>query len=223
MSARVVVSLAVALALGACRDDAGDPDLDRLGPVVHPPGFGEEPLPGPDPYEAGERRLSFGAFYEGGYSDLLAVDGQTIHYYIYMEEPSGLLTYQQLPDDDHVEGLVADRLVHGGRPWWGGGIHFDAARDLSGWGTLHLSLKSSSPAFSEVDIGMISEDGDATVAATDYGYEADGQWHTLAIPLDDLADAGVDLTAITAALTLGGGAGTGADALKIDAVYLTDP
>jgi len=221
---RALVAVVVgALALGGCRADPGEADESRLGPVVGPPGADVEALPGPDPYVEGERRLSLGAFYEGGYSDLLAVDGQSIHYYIYLEQPGGPLTYQQIQDRDRVEGKTADRLVHGGRAWWGGGIHFDAPRDLRAWSAVHLSLKSSSAAFAEVGIGMASEGGDATVDATDYGYAADGQWHALVIPLEDLAEAGADLARVTAALTLGGGPGTSADALKLDALYFTAP
>ncbi|MFO0746581.1 MAG: hypothetical protein U1F43_13055 [Myxococcota bacterium] len=222
MTARSIAFISLMFWAG-CRADAGDPDESRLGPIVDPPGFFAEPLPGPDPYVEGEARLSLGIFYEGGYSQLIAIDEQTVHYYIYLAQPSGQLTYRQIRDDDRVEGVVSDRIIHGGLGFWGGGVHFDVARDLRAWQTLHVSLKSSSPAFAEIKIGMNSDGAIETVDAGDYGWAADGTWHTLAIPLTDLADLGVDLGAVTAALTLSGGSGTSADSLKIDDVYFTTP
>jgi hypothetical protein len=218
----VIAASSVLLAGTACREDAGDPDASRLGPIVDPPGFFEEPLPGPDPWVEGENRLSMGIFYEGAYSELLPINGTTTHYYIFLGA-TGALTYQQVKDEDRIEGIVSDRILHAGGPWWGGGVHFDVPQDFTRWTTMHLSLKSVSPAFAEVQVGMSSEDNIESLDASAYGYAADGQWHSLEIPLADFAELGVDLQAVTDALTLGGLSGTSADALKVDGFYFTAP
>lgn len=219
-SVHAAAALGVTVAIAACRADPGDPDPLRLGPVTPPESLDEDALPGPDPYVAGEDRLSLGVFYEGGASAVLP-PGPSIHYYIYVEATSGGLTYAQVRVSDRVEGRFADRLLHGGKAWWGGGVHFDVAQDLRAWTTLHLSLKSSSATFDKINVGMNSDGAVETVDAADYGWAADGQWHAIAIPTADLADLGVDLGAVTAGLTLGGGAGTSADSLQIDDVYFS--
>lgn len=88
---------------------------------------------------------------------------------------------------------------------------------------MHLSLKSSWDAFAEVRVGMSPESAIESLDATDYGYAADGQWHSLEIPPADFAELGVDLRALTDALTLGGNTGASADALKVDGFYFTAP
>jgi hypothetical protein len=212
--------LLVLLCLPACRAEPLEPDPSRL----HlPSDFEAEDifLEGPEPFVEGDERLTFGVFYEGGYSEIVPIDGIQVHYYIYETSPGGPLTYQQVQDKDRVEGLFADRILHNGQAWWGGGLHFTTARDLSAWETLHLSLKSSAEAFSEVEIGMGSSGRSVTVKASDYGYFADGNWHSLQIPMSDFAELGVDLEALTDAVVLGGGAGQSGEALKVDAVFMT--
>ncbi len=120
----VGLALCTALLLSlACRPDPGVPhydqqeDFSNLGQPVE-----DASLPGPDPYELGELRYSLGVFYEGGFSDSIPVDGQSGNYYIYvLEADQGALTYAQMPEGDHVEGLTADRIIYSGHGWWGGG------------------------------------------------------------------------------------------------------
>lgn len=213
-------TLAMSSLIGlGCRQDAGAPDPERFLPITDPPGA-VEPLPGPEPWVEGEARLSLGIFYEGGYSDRVAIDGIGTHYYIYLGA-GGELTYRQVTDTDRIEGTSSDRILHGGGPWWGGGVHWDAARDLTRWTRLHVSLKSSSEAFASVQVGMGSDGVAAQVDAADYGYVADGQWHSIVIPISDLTEQGLALSAVVDPLVLGGGTGTSADSLKVDNVYLT--
>lgn len=62
--------------------------------------------------------------------------------------------------------------------------------DLSTWQVLHIAFKGSAP---EVEIKLSSPPGndledwrdEAAVNASAYGYQADNQWHQLAIPLKD--------------------------------------
>ena len=56
------VLVVVAVAAG-CRPDPGASAYDQQEPFPHD-GGGDELLPGPNPYQPGQRRLSIGAFYE---------------------------------------------------------------------------------------------------------------------------------------------------------------
>jgi hypothetical protein len=213
-------ALCALLWLASCHAAPGEPDRARL----HTPedfATDDAPLPGVDPFEAGEERLCFGVFHDGPCSAEMPVDGAGVHFYIYELRPGGPLTFQMVPDRDRVDGRVADRLLHGGHAWWGGGLHFDVPRDLSGWDDLHVSLRSRSEAFAEVEVSFGSGSGSRAVNASAYGYAADGDWHSLVIPLADFADLSVDLRAVTDAVVLGGGAGLAGEALKVDGVFLT--
>jgi hypothetical protein len=209
----------LALVLAACRPDPGQPVYSDADDFSAP--FGEEePLLGPEPYQEGIGRLAFGAFYEGRASQVIPVDDKVVHYYIFQD--GAALTYTQSVSKDHVEGLVSARFSHAGGPWWGGGIFSDAPHDLTGWRSLHLSLKSSAPGFARVDVGMRTLGGTAvSVDAADYGYAADGEWHSLVIPLSDLVDRGLDLTAIDGFLVLGGFASDAGTSLLVDDFFLS--
>jgi len=68
--------------------------------------------------------------------------------------------------------------------------------DLSGWKTLHVSLKGNAP---DALLKMASTPNDpedfrdeAGVRASTYGYLPDDAWHALAIPLGDLAQNAAD-------------------------------
>lgn len=228
MSARAVGVLGglatVAVGVMGCRPEPGPSDyLSQedfhfdAGSAV-PSGFVE----GPDPWVAGTPRFKLGLFYEGGSTDEVVVDDATAHFYVYEQ------TFSVGPvDEGQREGLQADALMHSGGPWWGGGIHWDTARDLSGWQHLRVSLRSTSAVFGDVKLGMASgaerspSRAEAKVSAADYGFAADGEWHDLSVPLADLVALGLDLSEVTIALSIGGGAGTAADTLLIDALYLT--
>jgi hypothetical protein len=223
MSARMAAAVLALLATG-CRPEPGPSDYVSqedfhfdAGSAV-PSGFVE----GPDPGEAGTPRFKLGLFYEGGSTEEVVVDDVAAHFYVYEQ------TFSVGPvDEGQREGLQADALMHAGGPWWGGGIHWDTARDLSGWAQLRVSLRSTSEVFDDVKLGMASgaegspSRAEARVSVADYGFKADGEWHDLRIPLADLVAQGIDLTEVTIAFSVGGGSGTAADTLLIDALYLT--
>ncbi|MBN1336809.1 MAG: hypothetical protein JXB39_12705 [Deltaproteobacteria bacterium] len=195
------------VALLACRPDPGDPEYPEPGPWGD---TGGDFLPGPDPYEDGDARLSLGFFYEGGYSDFDPPE----HLYIYEN------SFTTDVSGDRVEGLTSDVWIHGGGAWWGGGIHYDAARDFSAWTTLYISLMAPAEGgFPTVDVAM--EGGSqARLDAGTYGFAQDGEWHHLAIPLAAFASAGADLSGVTVPLILVDEGGNAGDRLFIDNLYL---
>ncbi len=218
---RAAVPIIAGLTLLACRADAPAPDPTLLEWEA-PQGYYPEPLEGPDPWVAGERRLNLGLFYEGGASDFMAIDNASANYYIF-ETTDGLLTYTQIEDPDRIEGLVSSRIVRSGTPWLGGGIVWSAARDLSTWTLMALSLKSSDESFATVTISMETEGGDAALSMADYGFDNDGQWHQLVIPMTDFEEAGADLTRVTAPFVMAAVGGPAGESFNIDALYLTGP
>lgn len=208
----------LALGLGACRPDAGASDYASQEPFEAEGSGGGGPsneLEGPDPWVAGEDRLSIGAFYEGGSSDLVPIDEETTHLYVYES------TLRLLPTTTRVEGLEATAIEHAGGAWWGFGVHWDIPRDMTAWTTLHVSLRTDVAGFDAVEFGMNDADGTYTVQASDYGWATDDTWHHLAIPLTDLDDAGLSRDRVTAALVVLGGPGANGDQLLFDNVYFT--
>jgi hypothetical protein len=71
-----------------------------------------------------------------------------------------------------------------------------------------------------VDIGM-NNANPVFVHAPGYGYAADGEWHSLTIPVADFVTAGLDATEVAAPFVLTGGAGSGGEKLLVDDVYFT--
>lgn len=201
------------LLLLACRPDPGDPVYPdpSLTTGTTPT---DEFYPGPVPYEDGDRRLVFGAFYEGDASDFLVVDEVTRHYYIYEG------TYTQTTDVvDRVEGFQSDVIVHAGGPWWGGGVNWDTTEDLASWTTLHVSLRSSSSTFASVELRVAGGGTESGVDAAAWGWTADGQWHHVAVPLSAYTDQGTDLGAVSAPFILVGLTGAGGEELRVDNLY----
>jgi hypothetical protein len=173
----------------------------------------DEALASADPWAPGEARLTVGLFYEGGASHAVPIDNVGVFYYVYEG------TYFQDTTDVRVEGTEADRLIHAGGPWFGGGVHFeDGARDFSVWSTLHLSVRSDDPAFEATRVGLTTADGEATTLLTDWGFSADDQWHALTIPLAEVAS-GLDYTLVP--LLFLGGPGNAGSALILDDLYWT--
>ena len=213
--ARVAVAVAVAAAgmASGCRPDPGASRYDQQEPFPHDDGGGEA-LPGPFPYVPGARRLSVGAFYEGGASDVIPVDNMASNLYVYSD------TVTLLPDPEHIEGKTSTRATHAGLTWWGFGVHWMTARDLGTWTHLHVSLRSADATFAAVDVGM-NNANPVFVHAADYGYTSDDAWHSLAIPVADFVAGGLDVTAVAAPFVLSGGAGSGGEKLLIDDVYFT--
>lgn len=230
------LSLFVALlALVGCRQSLGTPDYSSHVGLV--PDAGSEDagasdfLEGSEPYLTGAKRLSIGIFYEGGYSERIELSAESLCldeartvaarcYYIF--EAGSALTYTQDTTSDRLEGTLADRFTLTGTSYWGGGVIWDEATDLSRWSTLAFSLKSSGSSFSEVQVTMQSGADEVTavaVDASDYGFASDGEWHHLTIPLDDFV--GLDLSAVRAPFVLGGTGNSAGDQLLVDEVYLT--
>lgn len=205
------------LLLLACRPDPGDPSypdpsLLDSGDTGGDPDF----YLGPDPYQAGEARLAFGAFYEGDASDYLIVDDVTRFYYIYSS------TYTQTVDlVDRVEGYESAVIEHAGTAWWGGGLHWNSAENLSGWTTLHVSLRSGHAGFGTLELHLTGGEVEAVLDATAYGWAADDEWHHLSVPLADFGAAGADLGSVTSPFAMVGGSGEAGDELRVDNLYFS--
>lgn len=212
-----IAGYAVLALLAACRPDPGDSDYENQGPTIPTdgnPNGDPDVLPGPFPYQTGQRRLGVG-FYEGGRSDDIAVDNTTTHVYLY----DSTVTLE--PSPTRVEGKSADLVVHAGKAWLGFGVHWNTPRDLSTWKTLHVSLRSSDPGFAQVTVGMSDNTQDVKLDAQKYGYVNDGQWHHLPIPLADFVKEGLKLGAVDAPFQFGAGSGKPADKLLLDNLYFT--
>lgn len=209
------ILLLLAAATAACRPDPGAPsypDVDGDTGTVQDGG-----LPGDDPWDGESPRLSFGAFYESGASDELAVDDETIFFYNYESSFTDLNE-----TDDHVEGFSATRLIvqnGAANGFWGGGIHFEGAgsQDLSAWTTLHLAAKSDDAEMADFTVGMVG-DVEGRVALSKYGFAADGEWHVVNIPLADL---GVSLDQVSVGFLFIGIPAVDDTDILIDDLYLT--
>lgn len=201
------------LVLG-CRPGPGDPSYPDITPFQDTDTEGR--LPGDDPWDGTSPRLSLSAFYEGGATEVLLIDDETVNYYIYEG------SYTQQTSGERVEGLVSDLLTVNRDAWWGGGIHLDGRgpADLTGWTTLHVALRSEDPAMEAFQIGMVGSVGEGRITASDYGFAADGDWHVVEVPLADLAGS-VGLDAVTVALLLIAPTGESGTSLLIDDLYLT--
>lgn len=217
------IFLLVAGYVSACRPELGPPDYSS-----HEGFLTEEetdvPLPGETPFVEGDKRLSFGIFYEGGASDVISANGVDRHYYIFVLENSDVLTYSQDTVSDRVEGEYADRITLTGTPWWGGGLIWDSPSDLSQWTTLHISLMSSAPSLLDTKITLASNTSgrvEVSFSLESYGFVADGEWHALRIPLQDFVDRGLNLGAMVSPLTLSNEGGSSGDQLLIDDFYYT--
>lgn len=191
----------------ACRPDPGAPSYPDPEPWV----VTDDPEFYADPLDPGEERLSIGAFYEGPADEVVPIDDAETHFYVYEN------TFSVQTTDDRWEGYVADTLTHGSLAWFGGGIHWDSPRDLSGWEALHLVVSTSDEA--SWDVGLTGGGVEARRAVADYGLVADGSWHELQIPLEDFA--GADLSSVSVAFLIVGEQGETGDEFTLDAVYYT--
>ena len=87
-----------------------------------------------------EERLSLGVFYDGPASETYDIDDvvkTSLHVY---EETVSITT-----TDQTFEGAVANTIGYNNLGWWGMGIHWDTAEDLSAWEAIHLAVKISAP------------------------------------------------------------------------------
>lgn len=199
------------LLVAGCRPEA--PALVYPEPSVWDPTAADEDFYGDDPYVDGEQRLDIGVFYEGGSSEQLVVDDTTRHFYIYES------TFSMSLSDDRVEGYVADRIEPTGNLWWGGGVHWDQATDLSAWTTLHFAAKSYDAELENVQVGMTGSGTEARVALRDLGFRADGSWQSFDVPLQSFANGGADLTSVTVPLLLLGEGAPSGTGLLLDDLY----
>jgi hypothetical protein len=205
--------LCILLLAAGCRPDAGSPNYPNPG--EWDPTEGDPDFYGDDPYEDGDQRLSIGAFYEGGASEEVPINDLDTHFYVYES------TFTAGVSDDRIEGYVSTSLEHAGGPWWGGGVHWDQARDLSSWDTLHLSVKSRSADMGAMTIGMTGGGTEGRVALADLGFVADGTWQTLNVPLQHFVDGGADMGSVTVPFLFGGQAAPAGDSVLIDDLYFT--
>jgi hypothetical protein len=199
-------------------------------------------LEGPAPYREGALRLSVGLAYEGHAIETHGIDGVTSHSYIYILDQcdeTSALTYSPGTSVDRVEGKRSDLVTQGSLGWWGHGVHWDRPKDMRTWGAMHLSVKAlSGHEALEVHMGSSGPEGAvdpcdptsgasaapsqdvlASVDASTYGYAADGEWHTLTIPLS--AFEGVDLGAVNIPFSLTHEGGAQGDQLLFDNLYFT--
>ena len=186
---------------GVCSTTKPDPGASKYEQQEPFPKQDSGSLPGPMPYQPGQKRLSVGAFYEGGASDTIAVDEMTAHLYVYDN------TVKLVPEPDHIEGKTATRAAFNGMTWWGFGVHWDMPRSLAAWTKMHVSLSSPDADYAMVQIGM-NNTNPVFVEASAYGYVNDGQWHSLTIPVHDFIAAGLDVSQVAAPFVLTGGMAT---------------
>jgi hypothetical protein len=193
--------------LAACRPDPGAPAYPERAPWDRATSDGFLATPLAD----GETRLGIGVFYEGETTESVPIDDTTTHFYVYES------SFYVEADDDRVEGYASDGVVLRGKPWWGGGVHWDAPRDLSAYDTLHVALRTESLGSWNLGVKGTRE---ARVDVADHGLVADGEWHALEIPLATFAEAGADLRQVTLPLLLVGEGGAEGDTVWIDDLYL---
>lgn len=222
-----------------CRPDLGEPDYRDQEVFDATSDFETELLPGPNPYVPGEERLSLGNFYEGERSQTLPIDQVTHNFWVYQVEGTEALTVELSADPDRIEGVFSDRLELQGKSWWGLGFHYYEEEDLSDWKNLRLSVRSSDPAFADMELKMSSgltlevdeeageeepgqrvNEATAILSLAYYGYANDGEWHNLVIPLTHFESQGIDLKRISTPFSLNGGAGESGERAWIDALYL---
>ncbi|MCF8358275.1 MAG: glycoside hydrolase family 16 protein [Prolixibacteraceae bacterium] len=119
---------------------------------------------------------------------------------------------------------VLSFISRGGAGWWGWGIFSDNPLNLTHFseGYLHLSLNTQSTETFTIAIqGANDTQGEVLFQNGNdpYGFERNGTWHQLIIPMADLIAGGLDLSACGNILTMSGGTING---LAIDDVYLSE-
>ena len=205
-----------------CRPEPGPPpDYAQLEEAVS-----NQAIPqGPDPYQEGVPRFSFGLFYEGGSSESAPIDDATRFWWIW-DEVLGE-TFEQVASNDVVEGLQSDVITVTDLGFWGGGIEWLSGADLSEWTTLHISLKSFDGPMASTAVGLgdlVSDGGSVDYAflpAADYGFVTDGRWHHVSIPIADFVALGVQLDDPSLPFALRGEDTPPGTQLWVDNLYLS--
>ncbi len=193
---KYIVPLLVLSVLG-CHGDPGVANYPDLPENFR--GDAENEFKDPTPHIPGTNRLSISIFYEGSYSQILILDEVERHFYVYEG------TFSVVNENNIVrEGLRADAFLPSGNPWWAGGVTWDNPEDLSSWSTLHVSLWSDDESHNTTQLEFEGGGVSRRLNLSDYGFVADGQWYDLQIPMADIAETGVDISAITRPFVLAG-------------------
>jgi hypothetical protein len=216
-------ALGLVLLLSACRPDPGPADYtgQDLPDGQNPDGGGpvSEMLPGPFPFEAGQRRLMVGVFYETGRSEEVLLDNSTTNFYLYDN------TVYVESDPDRVEGKTSDRILWNSKAWLGFGVHWSTPRNLDAWKTLHISMKGTDAGFAKAKIGMSHGTGGNEkgfpVDASKYGWKNDGEWHHLSIPVSDFTALGLRLNDVSAPFVFTTEGGSSGQSILLDNLYFT--
>jgi hypothetical protein len=213
--------LAGAIFASGCGDDLGTADYSGHDELLPPNQKFEEP----DPFQIGKDRLSVEAFYEGGRTTTIKVNGFRTHFFIFGGPELGRDTFTLAAAGDRLEGEQSHRITLVGTPWWGGGIVWDQPINLSEWKKLFVSFKSSARSFATFELSLLSGEGDTprsvVLDPTDYGYTNDGEWHSLEIDLQDAIARGFDPTRVRSPFVVGAPGGKAGDWLLVDNLYLT--
>jgi hypothetical protein len=221
----VLASLAFSL-VGGCAADLGTPDYSSQVGLREP----VDPFPPvpPDPFQPGDERLSVGYFYEGGRSVTILINTVSTDYFVFaidINEPVATRSFGEGTSTDRVEGLTSYEVTLNGSPFWGGGILWFEPIDLSNWTTMFVSFKSSDPSFANFDLTLQSGEGEEPAGVdldpTAYGYDNDGEWHFLEIPLQDAIDLGWDPRTARSPFIFSAPGGDVGDVLLIDNLYFT--
>ncbi|MEO1171771.1 MAG: hypothetical protein AAFX94_06925 [Myxococcota bacterium] len=197
--------LGLSFSLFACRDDFDVPDYstfedaferaeaERAGEV--------SALAGADPFNPdSDNRLALAVFYDGeDATQFLRPGANDIAFFIFED------TFTLGTSTNRVQGESSTEFtLAGATGFWGGGTFATGALfDLTEYQTLSIALNGGE--FSSFDsINLIVEDSNlqAVLPAADYGYVNDGEWHQLFVPLEDFANAGVDLSRAFGVLSL---------------------
>ena len=206
------LTLALVLSLAGCHGDPGVANYPDLPDNFR--GDAENEFKDPTPYVPGTKRLSISIFYEGAYSDILILDEVQRHFYVYEG------TFSILDETNIVrEGVRADAFNPLGGPWWAGGVTWDNPEDLSSWNTLHVSFWSEDESHNSTQLEFEGGGVSRRLNLSDYGFVADGEWYDLEIPMSDIADTGVDITAITRPFVLAGAETPLGAMLVVDNLY----
>lgn len=233
----VWTALLLALSLvGGCTADLGTPDYSAevgLRDRIQGP-FDPFPPVAPDPYQPGDDRLSVGYFYEGGRSDTIPINTVTTNYFIFVVDqnrPGQTLTGSQFPSRDRLEGLISIEFTTTDQPFWGAGILWGEATDLSEWTTMYVGFKSSDESFERFDLTLQSaatlpnepppDPRSVVLDPRNYGYTNDGQWHFLRIPLQDAIDLGWDPSNVRSPFIISAPTSRAGDKMLIDNLYFT--
>lgn len=219
--AAAVLLLLVASCVSACGDDPGTPDYSDHEGTFEPDVKYDEP----DPFVPGEERLSVDLFYEGERSETISINGFRTHYFIFGLAEFGRDSYIHGMSGNRLEGEHSDSVRLVGTSFWGGGIIWDEPIDLSGWTRMFVSFKSDAASLARFDITLLSGEPDAQRSVTldprTYGYANDGEWHSLEIPIADVAARGFDVSSVLSPFIIGAAGGTAGDVLLVDNLYFT--